>query len=121
VVAPGSWVRGPYPGEQGYSHLPWWSNGQPKGTIGGGTFFYLGGTSMATPHVTGVIALMLQKDPGLVQSQVEKILKNTALPIAPGSMSVFDLNPSQGYYTYSWGSDATGAGLVQANLAVAAA
>jgi subtilisin family serine protease len=24
VLAPGSWVRGPYPGDPGYAHLPWW-------------------------------------------------------------------------------------------------
>ena len=27
VLAPGSWVRGPFLGFPGYSHLPWWSKG----------------------------------------------------------------------------------------------
>jgi subtilisin family serine protease len=120
VVAPGSWVRGPYPGDPGYSHLPWWSEGKPKAAIGSGTFYYLGGTSMAAPHVTGVIALMLEKDSSLIQSQVEGILTGTALPIPDGSMTVWDLSPVQGWYTYTWGSDATGAGLVQADAAIAA-
>jgi len=35
-------------------------------------------------------------------------------------MTVWDLFPTQGWYTYSWGKDATGSGLVQANKAVAA-
>jgi hypothetical protein len=27
VLAPGSWVRGPYAGDPGCNHLPWWSRG----------------------------------------------------------------------------------------------
>ncbi|HSC01573.1 MAG TPA: S8 family serine peptidase, partial [Burkholderiaceae bacterium] len=60
VLAPGSWVRGPFPGDPGFNHLPWWSNG--AGALRGrnsGNFFYAGGTSMATPHVASVAALML--------------------------------------------------------------
>ena len=121
VVAPGSWVRGPYPGAPGYAHLPWWSNG--LGGLAGlnpGNFYYVGGTSMSAPHVTGVVAQMLQKDDRLTQTQVESILKSTALPIPAGSMPVFDLSPTMGFYTYTWGDDATGSGLVQANAALSA-
>lgn len=117
VVAPGSWVRGPYPGLPGYSHLPWWSNG--LGWYFGrnpGNFYYLGGTSMATPHVTGIVALMLQKNPNLNQTQVEEILKTTALPIPEGSASVYDFDH---WAEFSWYSNATGAGLVQADEALA--
>ncbi len=121
VVAPGSWVRGPFPGVLGYSHLPWWSNG-----IGGlrgrnpGNFYYVGGTSMATPHVTSVIAQMLEKNPDLEQAFIETTLESTALPIPPGSMQVWDLFPTQGFYTYTWSSNATGSGLVQAKAALIA-
>jgi len=121
VLAPGSWVRGPYPGTPGYSHLPWWSSG--LGWLNGknpGNFYYLGGTSMAAPHVTGVAAQMLEEDATLTQAEVESVLKSTALPIAPGSMSVFDLSPAPDWYTYAWGADATGSGLIQADLAVKA-
>ena len=120
VVAPGSWVRGPYPGVPGYSHLPWWSNGM--GWLAGrnpGNFYYLGGTSMAAPHVTGVAAQMLEKNPSLVQDQVESILTGTALHIPAGSMDIYDLSPTPDWYTYSWGTDATGWGLVQADEALA--
>jgi len=120
VVAPGSWVRGPYAGDPGYSHLPWWSSGYPAlfFSINPGNFYYVGGTSMSCPHVTSVVAMMLEKNPTLTQSTVEGILESTALPIPPGSMTVWDLVPSQGWYTYSWGTTATGSGLVQAIAAV---
>ena len=61
---------------------------------------------------------MLEKNHDLVQSQVESILENSALSIDPGSMTIWDLTPTQGWYTYSWGSDATRAGLVQAKAAL---
>jgi subtilisin family serine protease len=121
VLAPGSWVRGPFAGDPGFNHLPWWSKG--IGDLRGhnsGNFYYVGGTSMATPHVAATAALILQKNPTQNQSQVEAILKSTALAIPPGSATVFDLSPVQDYYTYSWGTDATGAGLIQVDAAIAA-
>lgn len=74
---------------------------------------------MATPHVSAVIALMLQKNPNLAQEEVEGILKSTALSIPPGSMTVYDYGPDGwGWYTYEWDETATGAGLIQADKAV---
>ncbi len=126
VLAPGSWVRGPFPGDPGFSHLPWHSRG--IGDLSGGpttNFFFVGGTSMATPHVASVAALMLQKNGSLVQAGVESILKSTALLIpATGSRSIFDFNHAA---TISWDTtcgaalcDPVGAGLVRADAAIAA-
>ncbi|MFW9856563.1 MAG: S8 family serine peptidase [Candidatus Thorarchaeota archaeon] len=122
VLAPGSWVRGPFPGFPGYSHLPWWSEG--IGDFAGlnpGNFYYVGGTSMATPHVSAVAALMLEKNPTLNQADIESILKSTALPIpAPDSRSGVFVPFAPFFVTFAWDTDATGAGLIMADAALAA-
>jgi len=127
VLAPGSWIRGPYPGTPGYSHVPWWSNS--RGGLTGwnpGNFYYVGGTSMAAPHVSGIAALMLEVNPTLTQADIEGIMKSTALAIQPSSMNIVDtiyidgIFQGWGWISVDWGSDATGAGLIQADLAVAA-
>ncbi len=126
VLAPGSWVRGPFPGDPGFSHLPWWSKGIAD--LRGhnpGNFYYVGGTSMATPHVTSVAALMLQKNHDLVQSQIESILKSSALVIhTTGSRDILNNTVPA---TITWGIDCNGiacdpvgAGLIQADQAIAA-
>ena len=127
LLAPGSWVRGPYPGFPGYAHLPFWAKG--GGDILGhnpGNFLYVGGTSQATPHVSAIAALLLQQDPTLTPAQIQARLKATALPIPAATVDVWDpfhvdaagnaLPPD--FYPFAWGADATGAGLVQADAAL---
>jgi serine protease len=74
------------------------------GTQGPGADSYAGynGTSMATPHVSGVVALMLSVKPALTPDQVTQILQSTA--------RAFPATCSQ-----------CGAGIVNANAAVDAA
>lgn len=45
-----------------------------------GGYGYKSGTSMATPYVAGVVALMLQRKPSLTPTQVQTLLRNTARP-----------------------------------------
>ena len=124
VLAPGSWVRGPFESGNGYSHLPWWSKSTAdlrKSKLV--NFYWVGGTSMATPHVAAVAALILQKNPTLKAADVENILKSSAL-IIPASGSRFILDNTV-YTTITWDTDcsgtpcdAVGAGLIQADKAI---
>jgi subtilisin family serine protease len=103
VAAPGSWVVGPFQTQRGKAD-----------------FFFLGGTSTATPHVTGAVALMLQKDPALSQSQAETILQNSAVPLGAGCRSVIQTPGGTTATPICWGANATGSGLLNAAAAVAA-
>jgi serine protease AprX len=71
LYAPNSYLDGALPGRQMFSSL-----GHP--------YFRLTGTSMAAPVVSGVVALLLQKNPDLTPDQVKYILTKTA-PNFPGS------------------------------------
>jgi subtilisin family serine protease len=99
VAAPGSWVVGPFQVNQGQL-----------------SYFFLGGTSMASPHVAGIVALMAQKDPSLTAPVAEAKLESSAIPLAAGSRNIID--PNIGATTVSWGADATGAGLITADAAL---
>jgi subtilisin family serine protease len=46
--------------------------------IVGGSYLRQAGTSMATPHVSGVVALVLAANPQLTVAQVESIIRHTA-------------------------------------------
>jgi subtilisin family serine protease len=64
--------------------------GQPDGA--GGTFpmrVAKTGTSMAAPHVTGIVALLLQHDPSLTAPQITKLLTASANPAT--GITGFDL------------------------------
>ena len=126
ILAPGSWVRGPFPGSPGYNHLPWWSKG--VGDLNGnnvGNFYYVGGTSMSAPHVSALAALMLEKKPDLAQAEIESILKSTALTLPDnGTRHIWDNTAAA---TITWDTDCegtpcdpVGSGLIQADNAIEA-
>ncbi|RPE75862.1 S8 family peptidase [Vulcaniibacterium tengchongense] len=96
VAAPGEWVVGPYQLNSG----------------GRTSYYYLSGTSMAAPHVAGIAALMLQKNPNLRQADVEDILETAALPWGAGCATL--ALPGGATEETCWGADATGEGLITA-------
>ncbi len=55
------------------------SNGSDTGYASGWS-----GTSMATPHVAGLMALMLSKNPQLTPREVDSIIETTAIDLGPG-------------------------------------
>jgi len=99
VTAPGSWIVGPYQNNSGQT-----------------SFYYLGGTSMASPHVAGIVALMAQKLPGLTAAQAETILEESCIPLPAGSRTITNSDGSTSQI--SWGEDATGSGLITADAAL---
>jgi subtilisin family serine protease len=100
VAAPGSWVVGPYQLDSGHT-----------------SYFYLGGTSMASPHVAGIVALMVQKDPSLTAPEAEVILESSAIALPAGCRTIY--GPDGNTVEVCWGDDATGAGLTTADAALA--
>lgn len=114
VSAPGSWVVGPWQLQMG---KPSW--------------FFVGGTSQASPHVAGIAALMLEKNSSLDsinelgggvlgEGPVETILQGQAIPMPPGCRNdVFDGFGS--FVDFCWGADAAGAGFITADGALGGA
>jgi serine protease len=58
----------------------------PVASPTGDTYVYYQGTSMAAPHVTGVVSLMFSINPSLTPAQVLSILQSTAHAFAVGSV-----------------------------------
>ena len=100
VAAPGSWIVGPYQVNSGQT-----------------SYYFLGGTSMASPHVAGIVALMAEKLPELTAVGAEAALETAAIPLAPGCRNVYQSNGV--IESICWGADATGAGLITADAALA--
>lgn len=102
VTAPGVAIVGPYKLNSGNTQ----------------TYYYLSGTSMASPHVAGIVALMAQKYPALNNAMAEQALEASAIYMAPGCKNAY--TPYGQIVDYCWGANATGAGLATVDAALAA-
>jgi len=118
VLAPGAYIVLPYT-LYGTAHPPLQAiKAIPR------QYYYLSGTSFAAPHVSGILALILQKDLidrklDLNQSTIEDLLKESTFSITWNEATVYDII-TEGLITYSWGDDALGSGLVLADKVIEA-
>lgn len=87
------------------------------GEIGATSLDYgtIGGTSMAAPHVAGIVAQLLQVDPTLTPAAIEDVLEDTAYKTRAGAIYEADL-PEANDGTTSFDK---GHGLVDATAAIA--
>jgi len=116
---PSTWPDLSAPGEDIDSscrpYLPICSTGlAPKngpGPLDIGTFNTISGTSMAAPHIAGIVAQLFQADPTATPAQIEAALKGTTYRYADGAAYT-----SAGGYTTSFDK---GTGLVDVVAAVA--
>jgi subtilisin family serine protease len=93
VCAPGSYVVGPYKPEAAWTGTAW-------ANLNAATAYYgLWGTSMATPHVAGVAALVASQYPTLNQADMEWILDKAAARIPMSSNAKYAYDP---YYDPSY-------------------
>nr|WP_231126604.1 S8 family serine peptidase [Motilibacter aurantiacus] len=51
------------------------------------------GTSMAAPHVSGAVALALERNPALTTAEIADLLTRTASPVTPTSAALFTCAP----------------------------
>ncbi len=73
----GEWVDVAAPGSGIYSTYP------------GSIYWTLSGTSMATPHVSGLAALILSRNPTLTPDQVRAIIESTADDLGPTGRDIY--------------------------------
>ncbi|MFN2746132.1 MULTISPECIES: S8 family serine peptidase [unclassified Bacillus (in: firmicutes)] len=73
LSAPGVSIRSAYPGHR---------------------YAIMDGTSMATPHISGIVALMREVNPNISVDEIERILLKTATPL---SDKTFTKSPNNGY------------------------
>jgi subtilisin family serine protease len=107
VSAPGAWVVGPYKSD--------FANDL--------NYYFLSGTSMASPHVAGIAALVLQANPDLSQGEMEALLENAAAgnPLPASDATVTFPFSAEGSYTATWDGGDFGAGFLQADAAISRA
>jgi subtilisin family serine protease len=112
VMAPGAWVVGPY--KAIWAPVTDWN------------YYYVSGTSMATPCVSAMAALVLEIFPFYEQKDVEKVLKLAAGNVMANILRGFPPKAENvkvayfggSYYNVSWGRHDYGKGFLTASMAV---
>ena len=105
LLAPGSTLVGTYP--QNVISPSYYTSS----TAAGGSYFRLSGTSMASPVVSGMAAVMIQKEPGITPDTVKARLMKSASKSFPAFSTATD--PSTGEtYTSQYDIFTVGAGYV---------
>ncbi|MEN3007628.1 S8 family serine peptidase [Pseudothermotoga sp.] len=77
VAAPGVNILSTVPGPNSIGYEGW----SVTSSANNGTYDYYQGTSMAAPHVTGVIALLLEKYPNAKPWQIRRLIQQAAIDI----------------------------------------
>ena len=72
IAAPGQWLVAPLSSAALEAHVPRWTRVRNR------PYAAMQGTSMATPYVTGAIALVLEKEPGLDWAEIKRRIIKSA-------------------------------------------
>jgi subtilisin family serine protease len=115
VCAPGAYVVGPFKREVAWSEAnqAWVYENDPT------AYWGLWGTSMATPHVAGIAAIIAYHYPQFNQADMEYVLKKGAsrIPMASDGAFVFDTIP----WAFKWVDHDYGNGWLTVDNAMMAA
>jgi subtilisin family serine protease len=115
VCAPGAAVVGPY-----QPNVAWSVGANDWVNIGvGPAYYYLWGTSMATPHVAGIAAIIAYHYPQFNQADMEYVLKKGAsrLPMSSDGAFAYDSIP----WIFKWVDHDYGSGWLTLDNAMMAA
>lgn len=93
-----------------------------RSAIAGDGYELKSGTSMASPHVAGVVALMLQACPDLLPDEIMQIIYDTAVPLgAPGKNNTYGYGMIDAYAAVTAAESACGLSIELPNGAPAIA
>jgi subtilisin family serine protease len=112
VCAPGAYVVGPYKLEVAWNGAAWVITHLAA-------YYGLWGTSMATPHVAGIAAIIAHDYPQFNQADMEYVLKKAAsrIPMASDGALVYDTS----LWTFKWTDHDYGSGWLTLDNAMKAA
>jgi serine protease AprX len=114
LLAPGSTLAAEFPGNV----IPTSQYTASNFASSAPAYFRLSGTSMATPVVSGAVALLLQREPGLSPDTIKARLMKTASKKFPVASTAYDPTTGQSY-TDAYDMFTVGAGYLDIAAALA--